>query len=187
VVVVGCSGSGKTTLARALARGLGSPYVELDAIFHQPGWTELPAGEFQARVDQATTSDTWVVDGNYSLVRDIVWDKADAVVWFDLPYATVLARTVRRTLRRVLTREELWNGNKEPYSNLWSWKPQRSIIAWAATQHGKYRRRYLEAEGDPRWARLRFVRLRSQQETDAFLATAIADKQAADQAADKEA
>ena len=157
--------------------------MELDAIFHQPGWTELSTGEFQARVDAATTSGTWVVDGNYSQVRDIVWDKADTVVWFDLPYATVLARTVRRTLRRVVTREELWNGNKEPYSNLWSWNPQRSIIAWAATQHGSYRRRYLEAEADPRWARLRFVRLRSQRETDVFLAEVVEEKRAADKEA----
>jgi adenylate kinase family enzyme len=183
VVVVGCSGSGKTTLARALARVLDSPCVELDAIFHQPGWTELPRDEFQARVDEATASDTWVVDGNYSSVRHMVWDKADTVVWFDLPYVTVLARTVRRTVRRVITREELWNGNKEPYSNLWSWNPRTSIIAWAATQHGKIRRRYLEAENDPRWARLRFVRLRSQRETDAFLATALTHEAVSDKEA----
>ena len=81
--VVGCSGSGKTTLARALARELGSPYVELDAIFHQPGWTELSDDEFQARVDEATTSDTWVVDGNYSVVR--TWDKADTVAGSTCP------------------------------------------------------------------------------------------------------
>jgi adenylate kinase family enzyme len=183
VVVVGCSGSGKTTLARSLARVLGAPCVELDAIFHQPGWTELPTHEFRARVEQATASDAWVVDGNYSSVRDIVWGKADTVVWFDLPYATVLTRTVRRTVRRVVTREELWNGNKEPYSNLWSLNPQTSIIAFTATRHGNYRRRYLEAERDPRWDRIRFVRLRSQRETDAFLTTALAEEQASDKEA----
>ena len=73
-------------------------------------------------------------------------------MWFDLPYATVMARTIRRTVRRTLTREELWNGNKEPLSNLWSFNPEKSIIAWAATRHGVYRRRYAEAEHDPRWA-----------------------------------
>jgi adenylate kinase family enzyme len=183
VVVVGCSGSGKTSLARALARVLDSPHVELDAIFHQPGWTELSTGEFQSRVDEATQSDAWVVDGNYSAVRDIVWDRADTLVWFDLPYATVLARTTLRTVRRVVTREELWNGNKEPFSNLWSVNPQKSIIAWTATHHGKYRRRYLEAETDPRWARLRFVRLRSQRETDAFVAGVLTDQRASDKEA----
>ena len=110
------------------------------------------------------------MDGNYSAVREMVWERADAVVWFDLPYAVVMARTIRRTTRRVVTREELWNGNKEPWSNLYSFDPKKSIIAWASTRHGVYRRRYREAEHDPRWAGLQFVRLRSQREADAFLA-----------------
>jgi adenylate kinase family enzyme len=169
VAVVGCSGSGKTTLAATLARALGVIHVELDSIYHQPGWTQLSDEEFQARAGAATEPGAWVVDGNYSVVRDIVWDKADTVVWFDLPYATVMARTIRRTLRRSFTREELWNGNREPLSNLWSLKPEKSIIAWAATRHGVYRRRYEDAEHDPRWAGLHFVRLHSQAEADAFL------------------
>ena len=60
-----------------------------------------------------------------------------------------MARTIRRTLRRTLTREELWNGNREPLSNLWSLNPEKSIIAWTATRHGVYRRRYAEAERGP--------------------------------------
>jgi adenylate kinase family enzyme len=168
--VVGCSGSGKTTLARSLAGVLGVPHLELDAVFHQPGWEALDDETFRSQVREATAADRWVVDGNYSVVRDIVWDRADTVVWFDLPYATVLARTVRRTVRRAVTRQELWNGNTEPWSNLWSLKPERSIIAWTATRHGIYRRRYEDAEHDPRWAGLDFVRLRTQKEADAFLA-----------------
>jgi adenylate kinase family enzyme len=119
-----------------------------------------------------TEAPAWVVDGNYSTVRELVWDRADTVVWFDLPYALVMARTIRRTVRRTVTRQELWNGNKEPWSNLYSWNPETSVIAWAATRHGVDRRRYGEAEHDLRWARLRFVRLRSQREADAFLAGA---------------
>ena len=118
----------------------------------------------------ATEATAWVVDGNYSAVREMVWERADTVVWFDLPYALVMARSVRRTVRRAVTRQELWNGNREPWSNLYSLDPRKSIIAWAATRHGVYRRRYREAEHDPRWAGLRFVRLRSQRAADAFLA-----------------
>jgi len=55
-------------------------------------------------------------------------------------------------------------------SNLWSLRPEKSIIAWAATRHKVYRRRYSEAEHDPRWVALRFLRLRSQSEADAFVA-----------------
>ncbi len=100
----------------------------------------------------------------------MVWNRADTVVWFDLPYATVLARTIRRTLRRTLTREELWNGNKEPLSNLWSLNPEKSIIAWTATRHKVYAKRYADAAASPQWARLHFVRLGSQREADGFLA-----------------
>lgn len=175
MVIVGCSGSGKTTLASALARALSAPHVELDAIFHQPGWTELPEAEFRSRVDQATGPERWVVDGNYSAVQDLIWTRADTVVWFDLPLALVLSRIIGRTLRRVVSRQELWNGNREPFSNLWSLKPEKSIIAWAATQHGRYRRRYVAAESAPRWSGLHFVRLRSQGETDAFLAGVVSD------------
>jgi adenylate kinase family enzyme len=167
---VGCSGSGKTTLASELARLLGSPHVELDAIYHQPGWTQLGDEEFLARVDVATEGDGWVVDGNYSVVREVVWAKADAVVWFDLPYARVMAQVIGRTVRRTVTRQELWNGNREPFSNLWSLDPKKSIVAWTATRHGVYRSRYTASERDPRWAQLRFVRLRSQGEARAFLA-----------------
>lgn len=149
---------------------LGAPHIELDAIFHQPGWTPLGKDAFRARVNEATAPARWVMDGNYSTVWDVVWDRADTVVWVDLPYATVMARTIRRTVRRVITREELWNGNREPWSNLCSLNPEKSIIAWAATRHRVYRQRYGEAEHDPRWARLRFVRLRSQREADAFVA-----------------
>jgi adenylate kinase family enzyme len=168
--VVGCSGSGKTTLARALAHALRAPNIELDAIFHQPGWTPLDVDTFQARVLEVTQPARWVVDGNYSTAQDIVWDRADTVVWFDLPFVTVMARTIRRTVRRTVTRQQLWNGNKEPWSNLFSFNPEKSIIAWAATRHRLYRERYGAAEHDPRWAGLQFIRLRSQREADTFLA-----------------
>jgi adenylate kinase family enzyme len=89
VSVVGNSGSGKTRLGRMLAERLGVPFVELDAIFHQAGWQPLPPEEFRARVEAAAAGDGWVIDGNYSTVRDLVWARADTVVWFDLPRLTV--------------------------------------------------------------------------------------------------
>jgi adenylate kinase family enzyme len=167
---VGCSGSGKTTLARSLAAALDARHIELDSIYHQPDWTPLNDEEFQSKVNDATRGGRWVVDGNYSAIQEIVWNRADTVVWFDLPYLVVLARTIRRTLRRTLTQEELWNGNREPMSNLWSINPENSIIAWTATRHSHYRRRYADAARSPQWARLRFVRLRSQAEAEGFLA-----------------
>jgi adenylate kinase family enzyme len=175
VSVVGCSGSGKTTVALALASSLDCPGHELDGIFHQPGWTELPRDQFRRRVHEMTDAPAWVIDGNYGAVRDIVWDHADTVVWLDLPYLTVMSRVIRRTLRRTIRRTELWNGNREPLSNLVSLNPQKSIIMWSATRHGPARRKFTEAMGDPAWSHLTFIRLRSRSDVREFVRQAGTD------------
>jgi adenylate kinase family enzyme len=169
VSVVGNSGSGKSTLGAALAARLGVPYVELDSIFHQPGWTELPRDEFRARVEAETAGNAWVIDGNYTAVRDLVWARADTVVWIDLPRPLVMRRIIARTVRRAVFRQELWNGNREPSSNWLTLDPERSIIMWSWTQHAKYRVRYADAMADPALAHLTFIRLRSPAEVRAFL------------------
>jgi adenylate kinase family enzyme len=167
--VVGSAGSGKTTVAAALARNLGVPHIELDGIFHQPEWTPLEPDEFRTRVRQRTDGPAWVVDGNYSVVRDAIWERADTVLWLDLALPIVAARVVTRTVRRAVGRTELWNGNREPMSNLLSLRPERSIIAWSLSRHAHYRRRYTEAAADTRWAHLTFIRLKSRKEVSTFL------------------
>jgi adenylate kinase family enzyme len=179
ISVVGNSGSGKTTAARELARLLGVPHVELDAIFHQPGWQELSTADFRARVARIAQDQAWVIDGNYSAVRDLVWSRADTVVWLDLPRSRVMRRVVRRTLGRLLLRRELWNGNREPLSNVWSLDPQRSIIAWAWTQHESYRQRYGDAMSDRSNAHLRFVRVTGDADFTALFAEALRSARAA--------
>jgi adenylate kinase family enzyme len=160
--VVGTSGSGKTTLARKLAARLDVPMLELDGVFHQPGWTELPIKEFRRRVSEfVTESDGWVVDGNYSTVRDLVWGRADTVVWFDLPRYEVMRRLSWRTARRGVLRIELWNGNRETLRTFFSRDPQRSILVWAWTTHRRNRERYRTAALDPAWAHVEFVRIAS--------------------------
>jgi adenylate kinase family enzyme len=105
VSLVGPPGSGKTTVGRKLAASLEVPFVELDAIFHRPAWAELSRDNFRERVSDALTARGWVVDGNYSAVRDLVWDRADTVVWLDLGRWLVMRRVVLRTVRRAVTRE----------------------------------------------------------------------------------
>lgn len=169
VFVVGNAGSGKTTLAGRMAERLAVTHIELDSIFHLPGWEELPADEFRAAVVERVGGEGWVVDGNYRAVWDVIGMRADTVVWLDLPRALIMRRVVRRTVRRLVTREELWNGNREPFGNLWRLDPNRSIIRWAWTQHRKYVERYEGAMADPQWAHLRFVRLRSPDEVEGFV------------------
>src|SRR5689334_18195575 len=113
VSLVGVSGSGKSTLGRELARRLEVPYVELDAIFHQPQWTPLPTEQFRTQVAAIAAGDGWVIDGNYSTVQPLVWERGDTVVGLDPPRRTVMRRIIWRSLRRAAGRTELWNGNTE--------------------------------------------------------------------------
>lgn len=169
VSVVGTSGSGKTTLAAALAPKLGVPHVELDSIYHQPDWTPLPEEEYRQRVAEIAAGPGWVIDGNYSAVRDLVWAEADTVVVLAYPRQLVMRRIVSRSLRRVVTGEVMWNGNRERWRNLLSWKPEQNINLWAFTTYQKNIDRYLAAMTDPRWKHLRFHRFTSPAEARRWL------------------
>ena len=166
VAVVGTTGSGKTTLAGALATSLDRPHVELDALHWEPDWQEASVEVFRERVAEALNGSHWIVDGNYGQVRDIVWARADTIVWLDYPLRVILARLVRRTIRRVITREELWNGNRERWRDQLS---RDSIVLYALRTYRARRREYAELIGHPEHGHLRTVRLRSPRAADAWL------------------
>ena len=177
ISVVGCSGAGKTTLSRHLAQRLGCRHVELDALYHQPDWQPLSTSRFQHAVAQALQGDAWVVEGNYSAVRPQILAQADTVIWLDLPRASVMRQLLWRTLKRLLTRQVLWNGNRERWYNLFSTKPERSILLWAWTRHALYQQRYAEEMRNAPDQR-RYLRLDSRQAVDAFLASLPGDSPA---------
>lgn len=169
VSVVGMSGSGKSTLARAIAERLAVPYLELDAIHHLPDWQALPLDEFLAEVDRRTAGDGWVVDGNYrAVVREgPVWQRADTVVWLDLPKRQTLRQVTWRAMRRAITREELWNGNRERLAHHLQWD---GLIFWALRTHGIYKREYESLLARPEHQHLRVVHLRHPREARRWLA-----------------
>ena len=173
VSVVGTSGVGKSTVASALARVLGADFLELDSLQHQADWTPLPTSEFRAAVAAAAAGECWVIDGNYSRVRDIVWARADTVVWLDLPRRTVMRRVIWRTLRRVGGRVELWNGNRERWRNFFTLDQEESVIIWAWQTHASNRARYEAAMADPENGHLRFVRLKNPAAARRFLRSGL--------------
>jgi adenylate kinase family enzyme len=160
VSVVGTSGAGKSTLSRALADALDADVLELDSVFHQPGWVPLPREEFRRRVAAMVAGERWVIDGNYtSQVKDLVWARADTVVWLDLPRRTVMRRIIWRSFRRAAARTELWNGNRERWRNLFSLDKEESVIAWAWQTHAATRAKLEAARADQGNSHLEFVRL----------------------------
>lgn len=134
VLVAGTSGSGKTTLAREVAEVLAIAHIEIDALFHGPGWT--PRESFVADVDAFSAAPEWVTEWQYSVVRNLLAARADLLIWLDLPRATVMRQVVGRTLDRRLRRKVLWNGNIEP--SLWTFFTDRDhVVRWAWSTHHK--------------------------------------------------
>jgi adenylate kinase family enzyme len=132
VLVAGTSGSGKTTLAGRVSVVLGVPHIEIDALFHGPGWTPLET--FEAEVERFSSGPAWVTEWQYDAVRDLLAARADLLVWLDLRRRSVMRQVVSRTVRRRLRRERLWNDNLEP--PLWTVLTDREhIVRWAWSTH----------------------------------------------------
>ena len=169
--VIGNSSSGKSTLAARLADALDAPLVELDAINWQPGWVGLNAtdpDELKRRIRDATEGDCWVVAGSYTKIsQETFWPRLDTVVWLDLPLPVVVWRFLRRTWKRWRSRELVWGTNHERFwPHFMIWRGHDSLLVWIITQHGRKRRDMIAHLSDPRWAHIRFLRLRSRREVE---------------------
>jgi len=161
VVIGGETSAGKTTFSRALARRLDVPVIELDALFWGPNWTKPAPEEFRARVAERIAADAWVVDGNYSVARDLVWSRADTFVWLDPPFRVLLWRLFLRTNRRIRSGEALWSGsgNRERFINAYLSKD--SLYVWLVRAYRRHQRAWPRALVQPAYAHLHVHRLRS--------------------------
>jgi len=166
IAVIGTSGAGKTTLARRIASRLALPHIELDGINWQAGWRDLTRHdppEFVRRVSEAIRDDAWVVDGNYGPVRDQVWQRATHLIWLDYDRPLIMARVIRRSLRRAVLRTELWAGNRERWRHML--RPSHPI-RWAWSNWARHRCEYAERLGREEYTRRVVLRLRRPAEAE---------------------
>jgi adenylate kinase family enzyme len=170
VVVFGTTGSGKSWLATRLAARHGLRVIELDKLNWGPNWEPAPLELLRHRVEREIRDGDWIVVGNYDSVRDLTWRAADTLVWLDLPFPLVIWRLFRRTVRRAITRENLWGtGNTESFVR--TFFTRQSILLWAIKTHGRNRRRFaIDTEFLGRDKTV--VRLASAHEVERFVAAA---------------
>jgi adenylate kinase family enzyme len=165
VVVVGTSCCGKTTLARRLSRILASEHVELDSLYWGPEWT--PRLDFIESVLAITQQPRWVIDGNYSAARDIIWRRSLAIVWLNYSFARVFSQALWRTTRRIITRERLYAGNRETVRN--ALFDRNGLPWWVIRTYGK-RRDLPELFRRPEYAHAAVIQLDRPVAAEAFFA-----------------
>jgi adenylate kinase family enzyme len=169
VVVVGVTSSGKSTLAEKLAKHLDLKYIELDALYWEPNWQPAPLEVFRARVEKATQTEKWIVAGNYHVARDLIWPKADVVIWLDYSLWRVLWQLTRRSFARWWTRELLWDTNREPlwvHFKLWS---TDSLYHWLFKTYWRRKREYPMLLSQPEHQHLKLIRFRYPNEAEEWL------------------
>lgn len=166
IALIGTSGAGKTTLGRELAQRLGGVFVEVDAIQHRANWAKATGEEIGTGIRAALSGHTsWVIDGICEReVGDFVSGHADVIVWLDLRLGLKLVRLLRRSWRRVRTREVLWNGNTETWRDVFVGRD--SVLIHPIRTHFPQRRRYLTRPDAHK-----IIRLRTPREVERWLQT----------------
>ena len=169
--VVGTSGSGKSTFAKQLAELTGNDHLELDSFYWLPDWTEEDPDKFHEKIAAAiSSSDRWVLDGNYhSKVSDLKRESATSVIWIDHSFPRTLFRAVKRAVTRAWTQKELWpgTGNRETFRK--SFFSHDSVVLWTMTSFRGIRKRYSTLMNDPDWKHIKFFRLRGRKQVIEFL------------------
>ena len=166
--IVGTSGSGKTHLASRLSEILNIKHTQIDGVFWQDYWQSLPPEKFKEKIAAITEKKKWIFCGNYSIAREIIWKKADTLIWLDLPFSTTLKQLFQRTLNRSLDKEKLW-GTQNTENFRMSFASRDSIILWMLKTYRRNKRHYSHWVANPPHSQMKTIRLTSHSEADRWL------------------
>ena len=169
IVIIGTTSTGKSTLAEGLAERFDLNCVDLDALHWEPNWQGAPLEVFRARVAEATKTGRWVVAGNYSSVRDLLWSQAEVIIWLDYSLPLIFGRLWKRTWRRWWHNELLWGTNRENMWNhlkLWS---DESLFKWLFKTYWRRKREFPELLALPENKHLKLIQFKDLKETDQWL------------------
>lgn len=96
IIIIGCPGAGKSTFARALSAGKGIPLFHLDMIWHKADRTNISREEFDRRLGEIMTGESWIIDGNYQRTLERRIKECDTVFLLDFPKEICLEGAKKR-------------------------------------------------------------------------------------------
>lgn len=171
IVIIGRTGSGKTTLGRALAAALNVPHIELDSLYFGPDLSTVPLSVLRERTIEALEGNHWVTDGNKKAVRDLVWPRADTLIWLDYPLWVSLWRLGKRALWRasVIQERAAETEAKTATASRQFLSAAKGVLT-ALRSHMGQRREYPILFAKPENQHLAVVRLQSPRATSRWLA-----------------
>lgn len=167
IAIIGPCGAGKSTCAKALAKKYNLKYTALDDLAYDKNWERKCVDEFRALVDTLTKEERWIIDGNWSVVRDLVWQRAETLIWLDFPLRVTFLRVFRRCFHLWRNKVEICNGNivtlkREFFS-------RKSLLLYSLRSYHSKRNLYKIATASPEYKHLILHRIRSPKELKAWL------------------
>ena len=147
VIVTGLAGSGKSTFSLALAAKTGLPVIHLDLAFWKPGWVEPSETEWREKQRVVLAGDEWIADGNYHETLDLRLERADTVVFLDMPWWRCSGRALLRGFRIPSELPEgceysAWQRLRDEWRlaiRIWGKnRSQPEIERWIIAQHGQH-------------------------------------------------
>jgi adenylate kinase family enzyme len=171
--VVGASGSGKSIFARALAKRLMIPVIEMDALFWSQNWTPVAESEFITKLGKVVSGEKWILDGNYHRTKDLKWSRVETIIWLDFSFLCIFKRALSRALLRIWRKQEIWagTGNRETWARTFLSKD--SVLLWTLTSYNEVKRRYAGIYKNQAGSPYQVVRLASPGQARAFLAALV--------------
>jgi adenylate kinase family enzyme len=167
IVIIGTTGSGKTTLGENLGRVLAIQPTDLDALNWENDWQAAPPETFEQRVTDVVNRERWIISGNYSRVRDLIWSQADTIIWLDYPFHVNLWRLSKRTWGRVTGKKLLWNtNNRETWGRIIG---KDSIIRWFFQTYNRRKRETPLLLAQPEYQHIQVIHHQHPRDTERFL------------------
>jgi len=150
IMIVGQPGSGKSTLARKLGLILNLPVIHIDLIHWKSGWVERCGAEKDMLCSEVHQRDEWIFEGGRSPTWPERLDRADVLIWLDLPLTLRAWRVFWRTIKyKGKSRPDLPQGCPERFTwqfTKWIWdsrhaqqKKMQSLYNKVPEEKQKYR------------------------------------------------
>ena len=163
ITIIGNCGSGKSTLARKISEQFNIPHIHLDRFwFEANGHTvrkddvegkEKVRVRIREKVEEFIKHDSWVSDGWYSRVQPIIAERANYVVFLDIPLWRRLVNHIRR----------IFFSERHPELSRWDDLKFISEIVRRTFTHGVQMRKFIQENPE------KVVHIHSHREADKFL------------------
>jgi len=73
--------------------------LHLDQFYWQPNWVETEKTIWTKKVVELSNKSEWIIDGNYGGTLDIRIQRADTIIYLDIPIVKCLYRITKRIVK----------------------------------------------------------------------------------------